>query len=71
MSLKDDGIGINNQIKEAGNGLKNMEERARIIGGKAKWKSSPVDGTSIIFIGKINGMNKTTYYIRRFFNAVN
>ena len=70
MVLRDNGIGINGSGK-IGNGLRNMEERARIIGGKLKWKSAPNDGTTIIFIGKINGINRISYYVRRFFRVTN
>jgi signal transduction histidine kinase len=71
MVLKDNGIGINGPGREIGNGLKNMEDRARIIGGKLKWKSAANDGTTITFIGKISGINKISYYIWRFFRVTN
>ena len=71
MVLKDNGIGINGSGKEIGNGLKNMGDRAHIIGGKLKWKSAANDGTTITFIGKISGINKISYYIWRFFRVTN
>jgi ligand-binding sensor domain-containing protein len=59
--LKDDGIGIEN-ANGLGNGIKNIEERAKNIGGKVKWKSAANDGTSIIYLGKITNMNKLRHY---------
>ncbi len=54
MTLKDDGIGIDQNNFEFGNGLKNMEARAQKIGGSIKWKSVPDGGTAIHFIGKLS-----------------
>lgn len=71
MVLKDNGTGINSTTKEMGNGLKNMEERARIIGGKLKLKSPAGDGTTITFIGKINGINKFSFYINKYLRVKN
>ena len=69
MVLKDNGIGLNGAGKEIGNGLKNMEERASAIGGKLKWRSVPNTGTTVTFVGKINGINKMSYFVKRFFNV--
>ena len=69
MVLKDNGTGLNGANKEIGNGLKNMEGRANLIGGKLKWRSSQDIGTTITFVGKLNGVNKISYYLKRFFNV--
>jgi len=41
--------------------LKNMENRAKLIGGKIKIKSSKESGTSIRFIGKVSSFNKLNF----------
>ena len=51
MTLGDDGIGMNQINMMVGNGIKNIESRARSIGGRIKWKTSPGEGTIIRFIG--------------------
>ncbi len=71
MVLKDNGIGIGNNGNTLGNGLRNMQERARIIGGKLKWRSVPNSGTNISFIGKIDNTNKVLYSVKRFLNVSN
>ena len=71
MILKDNGTGLNGAGKEVGNGLRNMEDRANAIGGKLKWRSVQNTGTTVTFVGKINGANKIAYYIKRFFNVTN
>jgi signal transduction histidine kinase len=46
---KDNGVGFNQeQIQEAGLGLKNIENRANLIGAKAKLVSVPKEGTQLI-----------------------
>lgn len=52
MSLGDDGIGINDINNIIGNGIKNIESRARSIGGRIKWKTSAGEGTVIRFMGR-------------------
>ncbi|MEQ6123765.1 ATP-binding protein [Pseudotenacibaculum sp. MALMAid0570] len=45
---KDNGIGFNKEeTKEAGLGLKNIENRANLIGAKVKLKSVPNEGTQL------------------------
>lgn len=61
ISLTDDGNGFNENNKAKGNGLKNMENRAKLIGGKIKIKSSKESGTSIRFIGKVSSFNKLNF----------
>jgi signal transduction histidine kinase len=57
INLEDNGIGLNGANTVSGNGLRNMENRAHSIGGRIKWDSSN-KGTSIRFIGKLNGINR-------------
>ena len=46
---KDNGVGFNQeQIQEAGLGLKNIENRANLIGAKAKLVSAPEEGTQLV-----------------------
>jgi len=71
MVLKDNGIGMRSDEKIMGNGLRNMEERARIIGGKLKWRSVSNSGTTITFVGKIDSGNKLLYSVKRFLNVSN
>jgi signal transduction histidine kinase len=46
---KDNGIGFNQkEIQDAGLGLKNIENRAKLIGAKAKLVSAPKKGTQLV-----------------------
>jgi len=65
MILRDDGSGFDDKNMIYGNGLRNMESRAKKIGGKMKWQSSQEKGTVIIFIGKIDRFNKLKFLLRR------
>lgn len=58
ISVTDDGIGIDENNIDYGNGIKNIKQRAESIGGKVKWKSSPSQGTSVRFVGKRTGFIK-------------
>jgi signal transduction histidine kinase len=51
--INDDGIGMNEASIAAGNGLKNIRDRAEALGGKVKWKSVQGGGTTLIYIGRI------------------
>ena len=51
--LRDNGIGFSNNIT-LGNGIENMKERAKTIGGKLIVKSGEGEGTKIQFMGDIN-----------------
>jgi ligand-binding sensor domain-containing protein/signal transduction histidine kinase len=53
ITLKDDGKGFNTKETNSGNGLINMQMRAKTVGGLVTIKSRPGDGTEIIFEGKI------------------
>lgn len=53
LELSDDGIGFDLENHSYGNGIKNIESRAKQIGGKLKWKSSIANGTTIRFVGNI------------------
>ena len=58
MILTDDGIGIDEQNVEFGNGLKNMETRARKINGTIFRESANGNGTVIKFAGKLSRFDK-------------
>ena len=64
ISLTDNGNGFDENIKAKGNGLKNMENRAKLIRGKIKIKSSKNTGTSIRFIGKVGSFNKLNFLFK-------
>lgn len=68
MSLADDGIGMNEINMMVGNGMKNIETRARSIGGRIKWKTSPGSGTTVKFIGHSNKRNLFQSFISRNLN---
>ncbi len=53
IKLQDDGIGFSEGSHTKGNGLGNMLERAKAIGGKLEIKSESGKGTLIIFQGKV------------------
>jgi len=53
--LRDDGVGIENENRSFSNGLINMKNRSKILGGELVINSSG-DGTIIIFRGKISGL---------------
>lgn len=62
--LKDDGSGFNIDKIKFGNGIKNMENRAKKIKGKLSWKSEVGAGTTVIFSGKLGRIN----HIKSLFN---
>ncbi len=51
--LKDDGIGIDENNIQYGNGLKNIQSRAELLNGKVKWKRRQNGGTALSFIGRV------------------
>jgi streptogramin lyase/two-component sensor histidine kinase len=53
IALKDDGSGFNLRDKNSGDGLKNIDRRAEEIGGKVKVKTSPEEGTTLTFLGRV------------------
>ncbi len=50
MVLKDDGKGFDLNTVRKGNGLDNMMNRAKELGGRVVIQSKPGDGTTITFI---------------------
>jgi len=56
--LKDDGAGFNLNEAKFGNGIKNMENRAKKIKGKLNWKSEAGAGTTVTFSGKLGKINR-------------
>ena len=53
LTLTDDGRGFTPESPGAGNGLKNMRQRAEKLSAKIEVESSPGNGTKIYFRGKI------------------
>lgn len=64
LSINDNGSGIVSSPADSGNGIRNMKERARLIGGEVKIDST-TNGTTIVFKGKINGVNKILSFVNR------
>lgn len=58
LVLKDDGIGIDKEIKSRGDGINNMINRAKFIEGNLEIDSSN-EGTIIKFSGKVAGIKNT------------
>ena len=56
--LKDDGHGFDLNVVKFGNGLKNMEARAKKIKGTLDWESKNNIGTIISFTGKLGKINR-------------
>lgn len=54
IELLDDGKGIDESHILFGNGIENMKQRAKNIGGELTWNSKVNEGTKIKFAGKIN-----------------
>jgi ligand-binding sensor domain-containing protein/signal transduction histidine kinase len=63
--LQDDGKGFDESKVVQGNGLKNIVNRAKYIGGKIKIKSDANSGTSIRFIGKAGINNLLNFFYNR------
>ncbi len=56
--LKDDGAGFDLNKVKFGNGIKNMENRAKKIKGNLNWKTESGKGTTVIFSGKLGKINR-------------
>lgn len=54
VKLRDDGQGFDLEHCTFGRGLRNMQERARVIGGELRIVSQPGRGTEIQFVGKVS-----------------
>lgn len=54
VTFSDNGKGFDLNQEKTGNGLLNMQNRAKEIGGKIEYFSEPNKGTKIIFTGKFN-----------------
>jgi signal transduction histidine kinase len=65
LILTDDGIGIENYNKTSGNGITNMENRAKKLGGRMKWRSEREEGTKVIFISKLGKLRKIRSFFKR------
>ncbi|MBI5729778.1 MAG: hypothetical protein HY963_01450 [Ignavibacteriales bacterium] len=57
LILKDDGVGLNTNAVSSGDGITNMRNRSKAIGGELIIDSSN-EGTTIKFNGKIGGLRK-------------
>ncbi len=64
LSINDNGSGIISSPADSGNGIRNMKERAKLIGGEVKIESTD-GGTTIIFKGKINNVNKILSFVNK------
>ncbi len=53
ITMYDNGQGFDQNSRAAGNGLENMQHRARTVGGSLRIHSSPETGTMIKFTGRI------------------
>lgn len=58
MILEDDGIGFDESDFNLGNGMRNMENRAKKLKGSIKWNSELNKGTIIHFVCKISKSSK-------------
>jgi signal transduction histidine kinase len=56
--LKDDGQGFDFDAVKFGNGIKNMENRAKKLKGELSWNSEPNKGTTVKFSGKLGRINR-------------
>ena len=56
--LIDDGAGFDLNKVKFGNGIRNMENRANKIKGNLSWKTESGKGTTVIFAGKLGGLNR-------------
>ena len=65
LILTDDGIGIENYNKTSGNGITNMENRAKKLGGRMKFRSEQEEGTKVIFISKLGKLRKIRSFFKR------
>ncbi len=65
LILTDDGIGIDDYTKKSGNGITNMENRAKKLGGRMKLRSEREEGTKVIFISKLSKLRKIRSFFKR------
>ncbi len=65
MSVSDDGKGFDENNIRYGDGIKNISNRALLIGGKIKIKSSPDSGTNIRFIGRLGKINTLKFLLKK------
>jgi hypothetical protein len=66
--LEDDGVGIEEKNIIYGNGIKNIKERAKSIGGELEWNSVLNHGTSVRFKGKLEKKNIFRFKFKSFNN---
>jgi ligand-binding sensor domain-containing protein/two-component sensor histidine kinase len=64
VSVTDDGIGLNEKSLNIGNGIKNIKQRAKSIGGRVRWKSTPNKGTSLRFVGRRSALSKIKSFFK-------
>ncbi len=53
LEVRDDGVGFTQPVNGNGNGLKNMQHRARQVGGVLRFDSAPGKGTTAHFSARI------------------
>ncbi|MBN1637838.1 MAG: hypothetical protein JW866_02650 [Ignavibacteriales bacterium] len=66
VKITDNGIGIESKNNLFGHGLKNMQMRAKAIGGRLNYFSNKNKGTSIEFMGKISNI----YNLKKIYNNI-
>lgn len=66
LSLKDDGKGFGRMEEYQGNGLKNIQERARAIGGLVMLRTPKEGGTEVMFKGKFGRLKKVKSFLSGF-----
>jgi signal transduction histidine kinase len=57
LTIRDDGVGFDTSARAAGNGLANLERRARELGGELTLESAAGRGTRIVLDAPIKGRN--------------
>ena len=48
LSVSDNGVGVSSPIGQIGRGLRNMRERARILGGELTVEGNSGKGTTVV-----------------------
>lgn len=56
VMIEDNGVGIGNGYREGGHGMKNMRERAHILGGALEVEPGDAGGTRVILRVPVNGI---------------
>lgn len=71
ITLRDNGSGFNNKQSYQGNGLGNMEQRAKLIGGRLSIRSSATYGTIVTYTGRLDARSLLWRRISGYYNLIN